>query len=878
MAAITSNGTGGGNASAGASWSGGVAPVDGDTITIAATDTITQDVNRIYGSKAGAVGHAVTINGTSSSTFGTFKVNAGVTLTLRGFDTASNTMMLVNQFAQFNPQPGSTIVGDVAGNYSSIILCKGQLNALGTVGNPITFTSPSANNSWANAAAAEAWNAVSGAGWLYDPPNLRACASFANAPIANSGGTGIGSPGDTSLTFGGTDAGSFTSEVSSIGAVVSAGQYYVDYQQGYVYFHRDNTGSQPNFTKTYKYLTITQGWGISVAQNTSYNSAVFDHCVFNYMGSTTLDTWGLNIQNKLSALANSGNSDRLFKLTNSTIQYCANVVSLKACNGTSGDPLLLTGNTIYTNNSAINCYRSSSTYVKVDSNTMSAGIALTWDGTPGGVVACSGWMVSNNTFTTSLMLGGSHTLGCTMPGTTFSGNTVNGTGQAKDSRVIAGVSGGAGNALTFSGNAFILNKRTLHHGSYMVFTGNTLYFSMHHGCVGSIDDDIQITNIRINNNLFYGESTAYNSSPSMESGYNHRQWLDDIQVVNNTSVGARGGIFGFGDIQDNSTFCACTRLYVANNLGRMVTAGTSNAFQRRGLSAGVAVWRGHVPRWDYNLDYNYNTRYSGLSNQGTFTLSGNPYNDVPSPSRNLPGVALFDPSFGTKSGGTLAFTYSSATNQTLAWGAGSAVQLVFGSGTATAGANAGNGLSGTLTDGGQAWNTTLGNAASPSLNWVKITGGTGSGQVRMITNNTATVLTVVPKWTTPPDATSTYAIIQPEVTLVDGAESVHAGIYLPDLPTTSGTDTGIGFADHSVTGSNPLLISASGTTVDSYKWTSGSPAQDAGTDTIAPATDYYGTTRPQLAHADLGFFELAGTAWPWFTDYELTGRMNHLGM
>lgn len=40
---------------------------------------------------------------------------------------------------------------------------------------------------------------------------------------------------------------------------------------------------------------------------------------------------------------------------------------------------------------------------------------------------------------------------------------------------------------------------------------------------------------------------------------------------------------------------------------------------------------------------------------------------------------------------------------------------------------------------------------------VRITGGTGAGQVRSITSNTGTALTV-PAWTTTPDATSTYAI------------------------------------------------------------------------------------------------------------------------
>jgi hypothetical protein len=45
MAAITSNGTGGGLWSLGATWVGGVAPASGDTVTVAATDTITFDQN-----------------------------------------------------------------------------------------------------------------------------------------------------------------------------------------------------------------------------------------------------------------------------------------------------------------------------------------------------------------------------------------------------------------------------------------------------------------------------------------------------------------------------------------------------------------------------------------------------------------------------------------------------------------------------------------------------------------------------------------------------------------------------------------------------------------------------------------------------------------
>lgn len=58
----------------------------------------------------------------------------------------------------------------------------------------------------------------------------------------------------------------------------------------------------------------------------------------------------------------------------------------------------------------------------------------------------------------------------------------------------------------------------------------------------------------------------------------------------------------------------------------------------------------------------------------------------------------------------------------------------------------------TLTNSGKAWTT---NQWANSQ--IRITAGTGAGQVRTITSNTGTVITV-PAWTTTPDATSTYSI------------------------------------------------------------------------------------------------------------------------
>jgi len=70
----------------------------------------------------------------------------------------------------------------------------------------------------------------------------------------------------------------------------------------------------------------------------------------------------------------------------------------------------------------------------------------------------------------------------------------------------------------------------------------------------------------------------------------------------------------------------------------------------------------------------------------------------------------------------------------------------FGSGTATSATGT------TLTQTGKTW------TASQWINsQVRITGGTGAGQIRTITANTADTLTVA-TWTTTPDATSNYAI------------------------------------------------------------------------------------------------------------------------
>src|SRR2546428_619768 len=91
--------------------------------------------------------------------------------------------------------------------------------------------------------------------------------------------------------------------------------------------------------------------------------------------------------------------------------------------------------------------------------------------------------------------------------------------------------------------------------------------------------------------------------------------------------------------------------------------------------------------------------------------------------------------------------------------------------------------------------------------------GTASGQTRTVTSNTANTLTVSPAWTTIPDGTSKYAILNTSTTLQDISKSWHTNIWT-GRPVTITAGTGMGQTSTvSSNTKNTLTVSPAWTTI-----------------------------------------------------------------
>ena len=346
---------------------------------------ITVDVNTTVGSKASAVGVGVTINGASTSSYGTLQVASGIAFTIRGYDNASNAMMKINRYGLFAPQAGSTVLGDVPSDFGTCIINQGRFEAIGNSGSHITFSVPAANINWAVSSASEVH---ASAGW-YESTKSLATVILNFAGVSNAAHTGKGSLGDSSFSTASTG---YTTEVAYTDPppALTSGQYCIDYDSGIVYVY-STTGTAP-LTASYYHLDKTtagwKGWGIVSGSMLSSNTCLIDYCDFVGMGGTqsggsvTLGVAKMTAPVGLYGHQTTGvasDSSWLAYVKHSTFNQCNHAVQLNTCQGKNDgtDQFLVTNNTINEASggtfwsAGIGFYNTWNAYVTIDSNVFS---------------------------------------------------------------------------------------------------------------------------------------------------------------------------------------------------------------------------------------------------------------------------------------------------------------------------------------------------------------------------------------------------------------------------------------------------------------------------------------------------------------------------
>ena len=794
--AFTSNGIGGGNLSAGATWVGGVAPncASTDVITVVSGDTVNVDVSCALGSSAVADGPAITINGTSNVSFGTLTCTAGVTLTLSGFDTTTNYVMKVNQYGNFHCD-SATVVANVPSDYGSYLLVNGHFNANGS-----TFTIPTANFNWNNAGASVAIS--NRAATPYDKANgiyvlkLITGTTVDPGPVSNSGGTALStSCADTSFTI--TAGTQLTNCVASYASIASNGDYTIDPKLGVLWY------KSASATLTLSYSIKYGSWfstGISAQANTAGSSVNIRNSTFSYWGSPNNGnefSYGA-IQTRYKQ-ATGISTDREVVIQSNTFNYVGRAIQISDSTANSSNHIVVSGNTFnwcrygtgsFSNGLVVFGSGGTSSYLdftnstfntySVAFNSLQRGTInnVTFTGNAGTLIA---WRFLQTGATASTVQ--NNTL------TGFGGGGILADGTVILDSVAFAEPGAAGALNVFDSNTIHVAHRMARLNNYMTVTNNKFDKCYHHGTVWASANGYYFTGITFKNNITYNCQDSQNFGGGWTLGYNQSQWIDNVTIQHNTFDGGTRSI-QFNDSE--STVVLGTRLTITDNIA---SNSLNGIFQPANSSTNVSMVAPALV--DYNDDYN-NTLNPTNRAQAMFVMGGVNYNTAV---RNVTGVYLWAPSGYTlpdATNRTLALTASGTAGTNLAlnlvWSGGTAVNLVNAQGTATSGTTT------SLTNTGATFTTT---GSGLKGFQVIITSGTGSGQYGMIISNTATALTIVANtsnsaWSVAPDATSVYVVVQSQVTLVDSGASnnVQAGIYSPTLALTTQSDANITMTTH----------------------------------------------------------------------------------
>lgn len=715
------------------------------------------------------------IQATDATTYGSVTIPDGATLDVRGNAAAKYTIYLL-RYAQLIGEPGGTILFSAGGDTENTFYNLGIVRLQGSAAKRFTVTG--AVTSWNNAGSLT----VSNQGpFIYRPANYVEaysgvkCSSINRPWLSNAAGTGLGAYGNSSLSFSTvTPTGILATEVATLDDVNGAGKWWAEYKTSMVCWYQATEAQTTTFTANYKYLTYSS-WGSRTRENTTYNEFVADYVDFLYAGSP-----GGNSTNavacRYSVSDAQGGTVHNCSITNSRFYYVAGPIWLDSVNGATVTDNLFDG----TSNFA--AYAGGVTlFLSADTSnvTISRNVFLT--GAPVilhyGAYSMPNLTVTDNVSRAQVFIVGNAD-GPAMPDCLISRNVSWGWGgigvgnTSPDGRTFSRIKGTAGHPCTVSDNLIVNPFRGFNISYYTNYDGNYMSGGIHHHMMGpNGEGNASIIDAKMRGNVFTrGTGCSY-----IEFGYVGTSDFPNATATNNVIYGSPLAGMYITDSCDQGMQMITAGLFHSNLITNNGVGVSSTA------ESGVRGQRFHFAANDFNNLYGNGTAFGGFWNRFS-TVSG---------LTNITGLSLYNPSYAPpQSGKSLVYTYTSDTNATLAWDGGSALQLVMSSGTATSGTTL------TLTDTGKAWTTAFNTpTTTPQGGWVKITGGTGIGQVRRVTLNTGTVLTVGPAFDTAPDATSTYAVWRGSVQLTaSGATTIWAGWDLALLPTSSQTDSAVAVA------------------------------------------------------------------------------------